>query len=108
MDKDEILARSRKENRDQDLVELEVLHKAHSIALGVGMIASGLLSVLHAIFLDHPDYSVWIVMWATLSSVFFVKYYRLRKRHELLLGLLYLGFCIFFLVLYLRDVLGVF
>ena len=108
MDKDEILARSRKENRDQDLVELEVLHKAHSIALGVAMIASGLLSVLHAIFLDTPDFSVWIVMWATLASVFFVKYHRLRKRHELVLGLIYLAFCVFFFVLYLRRVLGVF
>lgn len=108
MDKDEILARSRNENRDQDLVELEVLHKANAFALGVALIASGLLSVLHAIFLDQPDYSVWVVMWATLASVFLVKYYRLRKRHELLLGLLYLAFCVFFFVLYLHRVLVVF
>lgn len=107
MDKDEILARSRKENKGGDFVEAEVLARANSIALGVGIIASGLLSVLHAIFLDKPDYSVWIVMWAALSSVFFFKYHRLRKRHELLLGLVYLGFCIFFFVLYLRQLLGV-
>ena len=108
MDKDEILARSRKENKDRDFVEEAVLAKANSIAFSVGILTSGLLSILHAIFRDSPDYSVWVVMWAILSSVFLFKYHRLRKRHELLLGLLYLGFCIFFFVLYLRRVLGVF
>ena len=108
MDKDEILARSRKDNKDRDFVEEDVTNKANSVAFSVGILMCGLLSVLHAIFQDKPDFSVWIVMWAILSSVFLFKYHRLRKRHELLLGLAYLAFCVFFFVLYLRDVLGVF
>lgn len=108
MDKEEILKKSREENKDRDFVEEEAANKANSIAFSVGMLMCALLSVLHAIFRDSPDYSVWVVMWAISSSVFLFKYYQLRKRHELLLGLLYLGFCIFFFVLYLRDVLGVF
>ena len=108
MDKDEILARSRKDNKDRDFVEEEVTNKANSVAFSVGILMCGLLSILHAVFRDKPDYSVWIVMWSILSSVFLFKYHRLRKRHELLLGLVYLAFCIFFFVLYLRDVLEVF
>ena len=108
MDKEEILARSRKENKDRDFVEEEVTNKANSIAFSVGIFMCSLLSVLHAIFRDSPDYSVWVVMWAIASSVFLYKYYRLRKRHELVLGLVYLVFCVFFFVLYLRRVLGVF
>ena len=108
MDKDEILERSRKENKDRDFVGEEVTNKANSIAFSVGMLVCALLSVLHAIFQDSPDYSAWVVMWAILSSVFLFKYHRLRKRHELVLGLIYLAFCGFFFALYLRNVLGVF
>ena len=108
MDKDEILARSRKENRDRDFVEEEVINRAHSIALSVGMMMSGLISVLNSIFRDSVDFSVWVVMWAIWSCVFLVKYQRLHRRHELLLGLLYAGLSVFFFILYLRRELGVF
>ena len=37
-------------------------------------------------------------MWAMQASIFLFKYYRLRRRHELLLGLIYLAFCVSFFV----------
>lgn len=107
MDKDEILARSRKENKDRDFVEAEVLAKANSVALSVGTIVCGVLSVLHAIFADTPDFSVWTVLFSMLAATMFIKYVKLRRRHELIIGLLYLGFCVFFFVLYLYKLLGV-
>ena len=108
MDKDEILARSRKENRDRDFVEEEAINRAHSIALSVGMMVCGLISVLNSIFRDSVDFSVWVVRWAIWSCVFLVKYQRLRRRHELLLGLLYAGLSVFFFILSLHRELGVF
>ena len=108
MDKDEILAKSRKENKNRDFVEEEAVNKANAIAFSVGMMVCGLLSVLHAIFLDSPDYSVWVVMWSISASAFLVKYRRLHKWHELILGLFYGALSIFFFVLYLRRTLGVF
>ena len=109
MDRDEILERSRKENRDRDFVEEEATNKAHSIALSVGMIVCGLISVLSGIFQENGvNFSVWIVMWSIWSAVFLVKYHRLRKRHELLFGLFYAVLALFFFVLYLRRELGVF
>lgn len=109
MDRDEILERSRKENRDRDFVEEEAINKAHSIALSVGMIVCGLISVLSGIFQENGvNFSVWIVMWSIWSAVFLVKYHRLRKRHELLFGLFYAVLALFFFVLYLRRELGVF
>ncbi len=105
MDRDEILKRSREENKDQDLVELEVLHRANNIALSVSMLICALISVLHAVFRDSPDYAVWIVQFGMLSTVMLVKFAKLRRRHELLLGLLYLAFCVTFFVFYLHDLL---
>ena len=108
MDKEEILAKSREENKDRDFVEAEALAKANSIALSVGVIMCGVLSVLHAVFADTPDFSVWTVYFSVLGAIMLVKYVKLRRRHELAFGLLYLGFCVFFFVLYLRRTLGVF
>lgn len=108
MDKDEILKKSREENRDRDFVEEAVLATANALSLGVGMVVCGLLSVLSAIFRDGPDYSVWTVMWAIHASTFLFKYHKLHKRHELILGLFYGALCVFFFVLYLRRTLGVF
>ena len=108
MDKDEILARSRKENKDRDFVEAEALAKANSIALSVGIMICGLLSLLHVIFLETVDYSVWTVYFSVLATVMLVKYVKLRRRHELVIGLLYAAFCVIFFVFYLQDLLGVF
>ena len=62
MDRDEILKRSREENKDRDFVEEAVMATANSLSLAVGMIVCGLVSVLSAIFQGGPEYSVWTVM----------------------------------------------
>ena len=108
MDKEEILAKSREENKDRDFVEEAVLARANALSLGVGMIVCGLLSVLNAVFQDGPVLSAWTVMWAIHSSIFLFKYHKLRKRHELALGLFYGALSVFFFVLYLHRELGVF
>lgn len=108
MDRDEILKKSREENRDRDFVEEAVLARANALSLGVGMIVGGLLSILSAVFQDGPDYSAWTVLWAIQASIFLFKHYKLRKRHELALGLFYGALAVFFFVLYLRRGLGIF
>lgn len=106
MDKDEILAKSREEHKDRDYVEAEAMVKANSIALSVGFIVCGALTILHAVFADTPDYAVWTVYFSVLAAIFLVKFARLRRRHELIMGLLYLAFCLFFFAFYLRTLLG--
>lgn len=107
MDKDEILERSRKEHKDRDFVEMEALSKANSVALSVGVILCALLSILHATLRNSVDYGVWTVMFGIMTTIMLVKFARLRKRHELMIGLLYLVCAIAFFVFYLRDALGV-
>lgn len=107
MDKDEILAKSRKENRDADLVELEVLHRANGVALSVSLAVCAVISILSAIG-GGMNYSVWAVQFSMLSTIMLVKFAKLKRRHELLLGILYAGFALFFFVFYLHRELGVF
>ena len=105
MDKDEILERSRKENKDMDLVELEAINHANMIANVVGVVVCGVLTVIHAVIREGMDNSAWTVMFSILSTIMLVKFVKLRRRHELLIGLVYLFITILFFVWYLRDVL---
>ena len=107
MDKDEILERSRKENKDMDFVELEVINKANKIANVVGMIACAALTLIHAALQKRMDNSAWTVMFSILTAVSLYKYHKLRRWHELMIGLIYLFITILFFVWYLRDVVGV-
>ena len=108
MDKDEILERSRKEHKDRDFVELEALSNGSALALRVGVVLCGLLSALHLIFKETVDCGAWTVMFGILSTIMLVKFAKLRRRHELVLGLLYLVSAICFFLGYLRHVLEVF
>ena len=108
MDKDEILERSRKEHKDMDLVELEVINKANMIANVVGMMVCVALTLIHGALQKRMDNSAWTVMFSIMSTVMLVKYVKLRRRHELMIGLIYLLCAVIFFAYYLRDVLGVF
>ena len=107
MDKDEILERSRKEHKDRDFVEDEALAQASKTAIWVGTIVCGLLTILQDVFQNSVVYGIWTLMFSILATMMLVKFVRLRKRHELVTGLIYLGNSILFFVFYLRDVLGV-
>ena len=108
MDKDDILERSRKEHKDRDFVEMEALSKANSVALSVGVILCALLSILHATLRNSVDYGVWTVMFGIMSTIMLMKFAKLRRRHELVIGLFYLVSAICFFLNYLRHVLEVF
>ena len=107
MDKDEILKKSREEYKDRDFVEAEVLNRANSIALAVGVIVCGVVSILRGLLTEKgTEPAVWTVYFSVLATTMLVKFAKMRKRHELLLGLLYLAFCVTFFVFYLHDLLG--
>ena len=107
MDREEILAKSRAENKDRDYVEVEALNKGNGLAFTTGVLLCSLVSVLHSIFKDSVDYGVWTVMFGMMSSLMLVKYAKLKKRHELLFGLVYAALSVCFFVFYLQNVLGV-
>lgn len=106
MDKDEILERSRKEHRDRDFVEDEALAQASKLAITVGAVVCGLLTILQAVVQSSAVYGIWTLMFSILATTSLVKFAKLRKRYDLIGGLSYLVSAIFFFVWHLRDVLG--
>ena len=97
MNKEEILAKSRAENKGQDEREKQVLIKAGQIAFTVGGVMCMLIALFNSIFsmVDQggtrfdPKLNpmLWSIYLSMLGSLFLYKYIKLKKKHELILAI---------------------
>lgn len=97
MNKEEILAKSRAENKGQDEREKQVLIKAGQIAFTVGGVMCMLIALFNSILsmVDHggtrfdPKLNtlLWAIYLSMLGSLFLYKYVKLKKKHELFLAI---------------------
>ena len=106
MTKEEILAASRKENKNQDIVEAECLKQASKIAYIVGCLTCILVCTLQGVITRNINWSCWVVNFAILETLFLVKAIKLKKRHEIFMSLFYCGLCIFLMVKFLLSLRG--
>lgn len=86
MDREDILARSRKENKERDMFEQEVLRESSKAGATASMLLAFVLLTIRVIFGCGIDYGLWAVCMATLAAAFTVKARRLRRRHEMLVA----------------------
>ena len=68
MKKDEILNASRKEHRNKDLAEMEVVYQAGSHASGVGALVCCLLSLLSSMLAHTMIYSPWVIYFSFIAT----------------------------------------
>ena len=107
MDKEKILESSRKENKNRDFVELEVAARAGHIAGRVGAAVCVLLSLVVRLLTDSYLLSPWVVYFSILTTHTLVKYARLKRKTDLILGILYLAMCLSFLVFFVLRLVEV-
>lgn len=106
MNKNEILEKSRKENKNKDIAELEMVQKASSIAYYVGLAICCALCFAQMTVLHTVNWGCWVVNFGILGTVFLVKYIKLRKKHELIFTVLYFAICAFFLIGFIMSLRG--
>ncbi len=106
MNRDEILEKSRRENKGTDEMELIGLNSAGKLAAQIGMLICCAVAVLQVAFTDSMSYESWMIYFSILGTLFTVKYIKLHKRHELLLAILFSGLFVFFTVLFVRRLAG--
>ena len=97
MNKEEILAKSRAENKGTDEREKLVLIKAGQIAFTVGGVMCMLIALFNSILsmVDHGgtradpklNTMLWSIYLSMLGSLFLYKYIKLKKKHELFLAI---------------------
>ncbi len=106
MKKEEILEKSRSENKGPDEMELFTLAAAGKIAAQVGMLICCLVAVLQVIFTGRISFESWMIYFAIIGTIFTVKYVKLRRKHELLLAILFIALFIFFTVMFVIRLVG--
>lgn len=106
MEKEEILAKAQKENKGKDLAELEVTNKATNLAFMVGGLFIVALLIADWIITGVFKYFVLGGLMVMIAVAFIYKYVRLRKKHELVVSILYIIGAMGFLALWVTQLCG--
>ena len=107
MDKEEILAKSRREYQKKDIAEIEAMASARGIATWAGLIGCALLLVLDLLFREEMTAGYLVIGWGMVGATWLVKYIKLRrKKSELVAGIGSLVLCAAWFARYLQDLTG--
>lgn len=89
MNKDEILAISRAENKNKDIYEQEVLKQASRSAVVVQMSLATLFILIQIFTVGGINWGLWAIVFSANMTINWVKYIKLRRDNELLIALAY-------------------
>lgn len=92
MNKDEILAKSRAENKNKDVYEQEVLKQASKSAVVVQMILATIFFVTQILVGKGINWGLWALVFSASMTINWVKYIKLRNRQELITAIVYTVF----------------
>ena len=107
MEKEEILAISRRENKNRDLAEAATAQQAGNIAGRVGACVCCLVSVVFVWATGTMLYSPWVIYFSILGTHSLVEYRKKNRRTDLTLTILYFAMFLLFLVLFAVRLVGV-
>ncbi len=89
MTKEEILSKSRSENQNRDLFDLEIQQRAFRISHLFLIFLCLLAMVLEFLFTKRIDSGYGMIFFGVQSAIFLYKYIKMRKAHELFVFLGY-------------------
>ena len=107
MEKEEILAISRRENKNRDLAEAATAQQAGNIAGRIGACVCCLVSVVFVWATGTMLYSPWVIYFSILGTHSLVIYRKKKGKTELTLTILYFAMFLLFLVLFAVRLVGV-
>ena len=105
MEKEEILAISRRENKNRDLAEAATAQQAGNIAGRVGACVCCLVSVVFVWATGTMLYSPWVIYFSILGTHALMKFLKLKRKTDLVLTVLYLVMFLLFLVFFIRRLM---
>ncbi len=88
MNKEEILAKSRSENREHDERDMRIFDKSFYFAfLAMGVMAA-VLSMSHLFNGDSPPYDILIMLMSAATGAYIYRFFKSHRLQELLVGLI--------------------
>ena len=100
MNREEILAKSKQENKGIDYVNLETSRNSMQVGWVVILLLLAAAMVVNAITQEKVSCEIGFAMLAGCAVIFGYKYMKLPKKHELIFGVLELALAAVFFVMF--------
>lgn len=89
MTKEEILSKSRAENKNKDVFEQEILKQANAHAIVIMLILATIFFAVQIFVGGGTNWGIWALVFSASMTTFWVKYIKLRRKHELVIAIAY-------------------
>ena len=103
MDRNEILAKARKEGGKEDLPDREAQRSGAFFGYTVGVALLLLVDAVNALVLGNVNRGADFALFSMVCVMFFTKYRRLKKRHELIVAIIWGALALAMLVLWILQ-----
>lgn len=87
MDKEEILKKSRAENKNMDVYEQEILKQGSTSAIAVMLVLAAIFFAVQIFVGGGTNWGLWALVFSASMTTFWVKYIKLRRKHELVMAI---------------------
>lgn len=107
MNREEILAKSRNENQNRDIYELEVMRKDQRIAGLIGVSVTFALLLIERVVLDvGMNYGYFLIILSAGTGLWLYKAVKLKRKHEALLAALWAVLTVYAGVMFVLGFMG--
>lgn len=103
MNREEILEKSRQENRGQDIANLEVSRSSIVFGWVVAVCLLAFVAVAEALKYERMNSGIFFAVMAGCAAIFIRKYLKLRKQHELIISIVYTVAAVAFLTAWILQ-----
>ena len=107
MNRDEILAKAQGEGREQDLPKREAQKDGAWTAYIIGVVLLILVDTINGFVLHYVNRGADFVLFSMASVLFLIKYLKLRKRHELVISIIWGVLALCMLAVWVLQLTGV-
>ena len=105
MNKDEILEKSRKENKNQDLYEKEISQKAGNIAAIVAAVIGTIFYVIQILVGGGSNYGLYAIVFSIPATGYMVKTIQMKTKRDLVISILYILVVLFFSFIHVNNLI---
>lgn len=107
MDKEKILKKSRNENQNKDIYELEVISKGQRVGGLIAISVTFALMVIERAILDSDtNYGYFLIILSAGMGLWLYKAVKMRRKHEIFLAVLWTVLAIYAAVMVILDFIG--
>ncbi|MBQ7173100.1 MAG: hypothetical protein IJR88_03190 [Clostridia bacterium] len=107
MDREEILAKAQKEGKEQDLPDREAQKSGAWLSYIIGVVLLILVDTVNGFVLHNVNRGADFALFSMAFIMFLTKYLRLRKRHELIVAIIWGLLALSMLVVWILQLSGV-